>query len=63
MPNGTLKLPGSATASPLTVTTRSIEGFPSTTAWYTLTIVATLSTTHPASAGSIAELIARPVVA
>ena len=32
IPNGTRKLPGSFTASPLTVTTRSIEGFPSATA-------------------------------
>ena len=57
------KLPGSSTASPVTVKILLVTGFPSFTAWYTATMVATLSTIHPASAGSILELIARLVTA
>ena len=52
-----------STASPLTVTTRSINGFPLITALWIPIKVSTLSTIHPASAGSMVELIARFVTA
>ena len=48
---------------PVTVKMRFINGCPSTTALYTATSVSTLSTMHPASAGSILELMERLVTA
>ena len=50
-------------ASPVTVTILRISGMDSVTASPTETTVSTLSTTHPASAGSIVEFIFLPVVA
>ena len=55
IPKGAIKFPGFSTASPLTVTTRSINGFPLITALWIPIKVSTLSTIHPASAGSFAE--------
>ena len=63
VPVRTLKLLGFLIASPVTVTIRSYNGFPSLTASLIATIVATLSTMHPASAGNMLELILLPVVA
>ena len=59
----TRKFLGSFTASPVTVNTRYIRGLPFLTASYTAITVPTLSTTQPASAGSILELTKRPVTA
>ena len=63
VPRRTLKLPGFSTASPLTVTTRSVSGLPLITALCIPIRVSTLSTMQPASAGSMDELIARFVTA
>ena len=63
VPVRTLKLLGFLIASPVTVTTRSYNGLPSLTASLIATIVATLSTMHPASAGNMLELMLLPVVA
>ena len=56
-------LEGFFTASPVTVEIRFKTGCPFFTALYTAIIVSTLSTIQPASAGSILEFMALPVVA
>ena len=63
VPVFTIRFRGLFTASPVTVTTRRISGVDSHTARYTAITVSQLSTIQPASAGSMEELIFRPVQA
>ena len=57
------KFDGVVIASPVIVAIRFITGTPSFTACLIAIMVSTLSTIQPASAGSILELISRPVTA